>query len=148
MRRVFNGLFNELKNKKYPALDEQTTRQRMQYPHCQRVIGLVDRRKYKILDKQDKDPVYLYEPPSNCRNIPSDAVNEWYLNSSRTCLLPNMEYGDGKEAEQKSDNDANANNDNDIKHLKNANIGSLFHCKGAFMTFSFHVKARNEIKCY
>ena len=97
-------------------------------------------------DEAYRDPVYLYEPPLNCRHIPNDAVPEWYHNSSRTCLLPNMAYGDGLEAER---GPIKENNGGFTKEkFANANIGSLSPCKGAFLTFSFHVKAVDEVKCY
>ena len=31
---------------------------------------------------------------------------------------------------------------------KDKNIGVNFHCKGGLLTFSFHVKANDQIKCY
>ena len=37
--------------------------------------------------------MYLYEPPSNCRDIPKSPVSEWGLSASCTCLLPHSEYG-------------------------------------------------------
>merc|ERR1712228_697917 len=133
-QRTFIALFGKLK--------DQKNKIKSNYPHNERFMGLVDRRQYQM----PNDSVYLYEPPLNCRRIPNNAVSEWYLNSSRTCLLPNMAYGDGSEAE-KGPNKENKHGLNQQK-LKNANIGSLLQCKGAFLTFSFHVKAVDEVKCY
>ena len=68
------------------------------YLHNQRMIILIDRR-HLSCDDRVTDHLWMYEPPSNCRNIPVDPVPEWYISASKTCLLPNMNYGDGKEAE-------------------------------------------------
>merc|ERR1712154_686640 len=106
---------------------------KFEYPHQQRFISLVDQRTF------GDDSVYIYQPPSNCRYIPNDAVSEWYSNSTITCLLPNMEYGDGKEAE--------SNQEATMIELENANIHGKSHCNGSLLTLSFHVKQRNEIKC-
>ena len=31
---------------------------------------------------------------------------------------------------------------------KDINIGTSFHCRGGLLTFSFHVRATDRIKCY
>eukprot|EP00483_Globobulimina_turgida_P009741 UN09760 len=94
----------------------------------------------------------MYEPPKNCQNIPDDPVPEWGISSSRTRLLPDMDYGDGSDAitgpdtsNQKDNKDEKEDN---AKQLKDSNIGASFHCKGGLITFSFHVKAIDVIKCY
>ena len=78
----------------------------------------------------------MYEPPANCRDIPSDAVPEWSLNASRTCLLPDTDYGNGSAADMKKGQPTNAN------------IHSCFHCKGSLLTLSFMVQEADAIKCY
>eukprot|EP00483_Globobulimina_turgida_P007920 UN07936 len=86
----------------------------------------------------------MYEPPIDCRNIPHDVVPEWYINASRTSLLPNMEYGDGKEAEE-ADDEAK---DKTKEQLLKSNITSSFHCKGSLLTLSFIVKEADAVKMY
>ena len=68
--------------------------------HRKRMIVLVDRR-HLMRDSEDviTDYVWMYEPPSNCRDIPIEPVPEWHISASKTCLLPNMDYGTGIEAE-------------------------------------------------
>merc|ERR1712228_18554 len=69
-----------------------------------------------------------------------------HLSSSRTCLLPNMEYGDGKKAET-IQLGANGPNEN-LEALKKANIGTTSHCKGGLLTLSFIAKEEGAIRCY
>eukprot|EP01084_Bolivina_argentea_P163711 284758_1 len=101
------------------------------------------------------DNVWMYEPPKNCKNIPYDAVPEWYVNASKTCLLPNMEYGDGKQAEKGNaeiEDDENEYEEDEFKikenKIQDSNINSSFHCKGQVLTLSFIVKESNTIKAY
>ena len=61
------------------------------YPHRKRWVIMID-------TQPDDQPCYFYEPPSNCRDIPKDAVPEWGMSASRTSLLPNKEY-DAERAE-------------------------------------------------
>eukprot|EP01084_Bolivina_argentea_P264803 448692_1 len=79
------------------------------YLHNKRLIVFVDRRQTNTNNNTMGDNVWMYEPPKNCKNIPYDAVPEWYVNASKTCLLPNMEYGDGKQAENEGMIDENEN---------------------------------------
>eukprot|EP01084_Bolivina_argentea_P005864 11076_1 len=58
-----------------------------QYFDSKRLIGFIDRRK-----SGSKSDIYLYLPPTNCLDIPSNACELWYLAASRTCLLPNICY--------------------------------------------------------
>merc|ERR1712130_199145 len=97
-----------------------------------RVISFIDRR-----DKTKKDSIFTYVPPINCRNIPNNAVDEWYLNSSKTCLLP----GDENKAQKFKFGTEYA-----MKELKNANIGSSDRCEGGLLTLSFIAKEEDAIK--
>merc|ERR1712129_633710 len=81
-RKVFMSLYNAFREKHKP---QQTATK--EYVQGKRFVLMVDRRKYEVNGKA-KDRVWFYEPPKNCRDIPSDAVSEWYLNAARTCLLP------------------------------------------------------------
>eukprot|EP00483_Globobulimina_turgida_P007897 UN07913 len=88
----------------------------------------------------------MYEPPTNCRNIPRDVVPEWYINASRTCILPNMDYGDGRDAEATEKN--NQETRQTKEKIQKANIGSSSHCKGSLLTLSFICKEQDAIKAY
>merc|ERR1719219_2631410 len=86
-----------------------------------RIISFVDCRKRK-------DEIYMFEPPKNCRDIPGDARDEWYLNSTRTCLLPGDDhYNAGKELRYRRGD------------VENPTIKSSLHADGRVLTFSFHV---------
>ncbi len=103
----------------------------------------------KMVSIGPQPDIWLFEPPPNCRDIPKNAVSEWYLNASKTCLLPNMNYGDGKMAENpETDRKENLSTKEQLKLLKKANIGTASHCKGTLLTLSFHVKSIEDIKCY
>merc|ERR1712228_788404 len=131
--RIYGEPLEMLKKK----LDKNEFDEPQNYPHKSRMIGLIDRRGENV---QYPIPIYMYVPPKNCRNIPNDAVDEWYLSSSRTCLLPNMEYGKGKNAET-------VKLGNGLKE-EDANIGTAFHCNFGLLTLSFIAKEEEAIRCY
>ena len=116
--------------------------------HQKRMIVLLDRRHNKNHDYDDDD-VYMYEAPSNCRDIPNDATGEWYINASRTCLLPNMDYGDGKYAEGLIDKTKleTKQNGKEKENLALGNVNSYTHCKGSVLTISFTVEEKDCISC-
>jgi len=127
--RIFGNLYNNFaSDNKLEEKDEKTD-----YLHKKRLIVFIDRRKAKIDD--EKSTVYMYEPPENCRIVPDNAVPEWYISSSRTCILPDVEYGDDSDKKAKS-------------RSRNSNIGANSHCQGSLLTFCFHVKMMDVIKCY
>lgn len=109
------------------------------YPHQNRFIVMVDTR-----EEACRDIMYLYEPPSNCRDIPIDAVPEYGLSASRTCLLPNIGYKAFDAEHAKLNGDQNDKN----KKVQNANVSIASHCKGQLLTLSFQVIQKNEIRIY
>jgi len=111
-RKVFKPLFRAFRDDH--DVEETGTQK---YQHRQRFVVMADRRNYQGTDNCEDD-VWLYEPPQECRVIPRGAVSEWYLNASRTSLLPP-----------------------DIGSLSEGMTGSL-------MTLSFHVHSVDVIKCY
>eukprot|EP01083_Nonionella_stella_P071763 192963_1 len=116
--RVLGELYNRfLKDNDLRANDENT----FQYLHKKRLIAMVDRRTSKD-DPKARDDIYMFESPLGGRRIPDDAVPEWYINSSATCLIPGQRPQD--------------------------DLGAKHHFKGGLLTLSFHVKQENEIKCY
>eukprot|EP01084_Bolivina_argentea_P039967 73846_1 len=122
---IFHNTFDELRQQ----MSEKD------YPFRKRMISFIDRRRLQ------NDTIFMYEPPENARYIPNNAVPEWYLSSSRTCILPNINY-----------NENEAHNYNGCvrtkKQLINANITSRSHCNGGLVIFSFHAKQNDNIKCY
>eukprot|EP01083_Nonionella_stella_P258500 883503_1 len=77
--RIFGDTFHEL-SEKVNIKD---------YPFRKRFISFIDRRESS---NEKNDTIIMYEPPDNARNIPNPCVPEWYLSSSRTCILPNINY--------------------------------------------------------
>lgn len=62
-----------------------------------------------------------------------------------------MDYGDGTSAENREQNNVNLKIDKDIdakEKLEKSNIETSFHCRGALLTFSFHVIEQDKIRCY
>merc|ERR1719295_637166 len=115
---VFDGLYDEFGGK-------------LVIPQ-KRIISFVDCRK-------EKDDIYMFEAPKNCRDIPANARDEWYLNSSRTCLLPgNDNYDAGEEVL------CNYYRSDDTKRT----IGSSSHAAGRVLTFSFHVISPDIVRIY
>ena len=87
MNRFFDDLFDQF-------LEDNKIRKKNQfsYLHSKRLISMVDRRgQSKGLDEKLMDDVYMYEPPLDSLNIPKNAVPEWYIASSRICLLPGLD---------------------------------------------------------
>ena len=99
-----------------------------------------------------KDKVFMYEPPEIARNIPNNALPEWYIGASKLCLLPDLKFGDGpKHGPSAADNDAKQSEDPKVQQenaMKHTNIGAGSGCAGSVLTLSFHVKQANVIKLY
>ena len=146
-QRVFTQLLEQYKQNN--KCEEE--KEKFAYPHKKRIIAFIDRRVSKnYTSDQDeekcKDDIYLYPPPNNCCIIPNDAKSEWYLNSSKTCLLPNSLYGTkDKESQGIANNDED---DNKMTPENDMNIGTASNIKGSVLTISFHVMSQNEVKCY
>ena len=99
------------------------TNQRSYLKH-KRLIALVDQK--QNMQKKQSVPLYMYEPPENSRDIPRNALPEWYFGSSKLCLLPGLNGSD-----EESDN-----------------IGSHDLCGGAMLTLSCHVKEDKMVRAY
>eukprot|EP01084_Bolivina_argentea_P263919 446883_1 len=169
---IFNTLFEKLKKQmgsNYPLqkrvnifIDRrpQKVRKRTQEQQLQQLLDIDvaknSKKETEIIDdiKIDKadDEIWIFDPPSNCncKTIPNNTVSEWYLSSSKTCLLPNIEFRQTHAKKNplvySAPNQASAKQ-NPSKLIK-ANIGSTSHCKASLLTFSFHVKEIDGIKCY
>eukprot|EP01084_Bolivina_argentea_P230362 388594_1 len=116
--REFGSLQEDYRKSNSSEENKQT------FVHRKRFVFFVDRRKsggkmkYK-LKKLSMDDIWLYEPP-NAADIPHNAVSEWSIYASRSCILP----------KQKS------------------SIGSLMKCKGSLLTMSIYAETSDIIKCY
>ena len=121
LQRHIRSLFQEFKND-FIYKEE--------FMHRKRFIMMLDRR-----NRVDDAKIWFYEPPKDCRDIPSDAVPEWFLSASRTCLLP--------PADPKG-----YCNSKDTGLSSTGNIGSTTSCGSALMTLSFHMLSSDAIKCY
>ena len=182
--REFDKLYNRFKEK-YGISEGKENTNTLHLNH-KRMIVLVDRRQNKMDNSKHntyKDNIWMYEgtyfylenivipnkmqyglifslyiAPSNCRDIPPNAPGEWHISASKTCLLPNLKYGDGKAAEgdplknkqngiNKQQNNQKSDQKDTAEKLRKANLGSGFHCKGAALTVSFIVKQENAINC-
>lgn len=87
MDRVFDDLYKDFlaQNKEQDITDKKS------YLHSKRLIAMVDRRKQaKEVNPELTDDVFMYEPPADSLMVPRDAVPEWFVASSRTCLLPGL----------------------------------------------------------
>merc|ERR1712200_302076 len=105
----------------------------------QRVIVFVDRRK----QQNETEKAFLYKPPNthpsggNPRDIPRDAVSEWFMASSAMTVLPDMHYGTEKDI---SSNKKNPKTD--------INIGTSTAIEGALLTLSIHVLEEDVVRGY
>lgn len=157
--RVFTRLLEDYKQNN--KLEEE--KEHFAFPHGRRIIAFIDRRESKHYTSNEdeekcKDDIYLYPPPNDCRNIPTDAKSEWYLNSSKTCLLPHTQYekkedigggsGSGGIANDDEEDEDQDGNDEKEMPLNDMNIGTASNIKGSVLTISFHVMSQDEIRCY
>merc|ERR1712129_446880 len=130
-----------------------------QYPWNKRFNAFIDKRKPDDKDNKDKniskdDELVFFEPTEDANKLVSDGgknKNELspmvFFDRSRTVLIPSEGYNAsiGKSDDEKEA--ADSGGDQKKKLLKEA-VNSLSKCGGAIMTFSFHVAAENEIRCY
>jgi len=99
--------------------------------HRKRLVALVDRRNKDELTES----AFIYKPPENARQIPSDPAPEWFVASSMKTILPDINYGDPS-ASPSADK------------TKHQNIGSSFDCGGGLLTLSIHAAESDRIKAY
>merc|ERR1719229_459916 len=127
-QRCFDLLFNQFSS----GMNDINSKD--SFMRNKRLISMVDRR-----SDDDKDKVFMYEPPENCRNIPRNSLPEWYIGASRMCLLPDIPKAQGADDDQKDPNSPES--------LVNG-IGAKNGCRGQVLTLSFHVREVDEIKMY
>ena len=93
--RAFVDLFESFKKKlqdeSKSAESKPRTGDNFDYPYHKRFVTFIDRRK-KNENKNDKNDIFMFNPPNDCRDIPHDYIPEIFISTSTTCLIPNMNY--------------------------------------------------------
>lgn len=150
--RLFMDSYRKFKNVVQEAHTNKEKEEYKDYPRKHRFCALIDRRepdKKSNGKESKKDEILFFEPPNNCNSFPdykqTGTVPLWYFDSSRTCIVPNIGYNNGKDADNI---DAKVNNLEGQEKALSEPITSGTGCKGALMVLSFHVEADNEIRCY
>jgi len=129
--------------------------------HRRRMVTFIDRRGKGMANADDdddgdeksaSDKVWLFEPPSDCARIPDNAVPEWFINASRTTLLPHFEYRLQSDL-SKEERIEVAMNKKRTEMSEGAmatkqNVNTSFHCFGSLLTLSFYAKSADVVKCY
>merc|ERR1712228_162029 len=139
--------FAVLYNKTFQALVTMNDKMKKKYknesPQHQRLIAFVDERKNDPAIKK----VIMYEPPSDCSDLPNSVPSEWYLAASAMCLIPKKNYKPKYMMADDEKNEQEKDQENAIgAKLMNSTIGSK--SSGAMLTVSFHVKEMDQILCY
>eukprot|EP01084_Bolivina_argentea_P166706 289385_1 len=81
-------------------------------------------------DDKKQDSLTFFDPPINCNTTPNEQhVPEWSFAASRQCIIPGDGYNAGEGV------------------CKN-NLDCISKSNGQLITFSFHIEAPDEIKCY
>merc|ERR1740123_96248 len=156
--RLFGDAFKKFRTEsietKYKGKKEYAN-----YPWNKRFNAFIDKRKPDDKDNNDKniskdDELVFFEPTEDANKLTSDGgknKNELspmvFFDRSRTVLIPSEGYNAkiGKSDDEKAAADFGGDQK---KKLLNEAVNSLSKCNGAIMTFSFHVAAKNEIRCY
>merc|ERR1712087_663887 len=68
--------------------DKKMNKDYKAYPHKRRFCALIDGKAGGV-----EDDLHFYEPPKNCDTFPEgEYVQLWYFDSSKTCILPDVNY--------------------------------------------------------
>ena len=120
-------------------IDESTSK----YVLRKRFISMIDKR-------GDNDIIYMYNPPKSVytSDIPDPQPALWGISSSKTCILPPMEYDENVAIGLPSNRDSADDSRKNFDETKDKNIEASFRAKGNLLTFSFQIKSLNERKCY
>ena len=141
--RLFGELFKKFKQDNDIKEDSDKL-----YLSHKRVIILIDRRKSKQSD--DIDDVYFYPayPGKYTRDIPKDAVPEWGISASHTCLLPSMNFDINGVVSDQNTSHLNKSDEEkkNINESEERNVTTLSHCKGGVLTFSFHARSEDKLR--
>eukprot|EP01083_Nonionella_stella_P140373 430336_1 len=97
------------------------------FPRNTRFGLFIDRRGRS--DKQ-KNEMIFFQQLDECDSIPTDHVEEYHIQSLRTCLIPGTDHDDEK------------------SQRKHHRIRAQDHLNGQLLTFNFNVEAADAVKCY
>jgi len=143
--RLFTDTFKKFQNEQVST--KYKGKEFEEYPRNHRFCSFLDRRKPDDGDKKDfniskKDELIFYEPPSNCNVFPKDKPQPmFYFDTSRTCIIPNVGYKNGKGKSPDLSGDQK-------KKLLQQPLTSQSPPSAASILLSFHVVAADEIRCY
>ena len=91
MGRVFDDLYKQYLEEN----PDENAKDKWSYLQSKRLVTMIDRRHQdKKTTKENpelKDSIFMYEPPADSRIVPTNAVPEWFVASSRQCLLPGLD---------------------------------------------------------
>lgn len=133
LSRVFEKLYGQYLKEN----NMESPKDNVLHLRYKRLISMVDLRQHAHGQNIDlPDTIFMYEPPRDCRDIPQDAVPEWYFASSRMCLLPALHDEHDRYGMEKRHPD------------KYQGIGAAFELNSSMMTMSFHVKDQDVVKLY
>jgi len=131
---LFEEAFAEFKQK-LPEGD------RTEYPKQRRFCVFVDRHApHRGAQSVDGDEITIFEPPSDCDSLPEDCVEERFLETVRSCIIPHRGYG----AEQR---DETLQRPSSQIPKNDQTITGLSRAGGTILTFSFQVMSRDQIAC-
>ena len=140
--RLFGELFQKFKQDNEIKDDDE------KYLSHKRVIALIDRRKSKNSDNIDDIYFYPAYPGKYTRDIPNDAVPEWGISASHTCLLPSMNFNINEVVSEQNTSHLNKleNEQKDKNPSEDENITTSTHRKGGILTFSFHARSADKLR--
>ena len=72
--------------------------------------------------------------------MPENHVPEWYIEATRTCLIPRIGFGDGTK-------EIKHNSDEKVK-LEDKTITSMSDICGQLLAFSYCAESQDNMKCY
>eukprot|EP01084_Bolivina_argentea_P172458 298733_1 len=122
---IISRKFHELFQKLVSKLPKTESR----YPQKRRFCLLVDRR--RKVNKHNTDEIVILQPPNNCNSYPYGKYTPlWNFDSSQTCIIPQVGYN------------------NNAKNIDASTLTSKNHCNGSLVIISYHVEAKDQIKCY
>merc|ERR1719361_3277486 len=150
--RLFDDLYKQYKDANKLGDEKEDE----EYLRKRRIVALVDRRPHDkgMKDDAKTDPMFMYEPPEcndgkseqSARNIPNDALPEWYVGATKMVLLPDMKFGNGPSYEKraaKKEKPVNPKNEDDAE--QNTAIHGGFGAAGSVLTLSIQAKQERVV---
>eukprot|EP01084_Bolivina_argentea_P070046 127419_1 len=151
----FNEIFKQFVQKLKQKYKKTNPKYMENYPHKRRVIAMLDKRekicklvnkdKIEEIDNKNINTLTFFEPAFDVRDFPNFNQNkstmtlpEWYLQTTRKCIIPNIGYPKGPNLNVKSSK---------MKFFL-ATKNAVADCNGKLLIFSFQIINKNQIKCY